>query len=74
MRGVGLNATRTAFLGVLLRMGAQVRAEGRSDEQIVDLMAFAAIMLATNVFNNALEVPLDHVLEPFRRGGPHGSV
>jgi 3-phosphoshikimate 1-carboxyvinyltransferase len=25
VRGVGLNATRTAFLGVLLRMGAQVR-------------------------------------------------
>ena len=49
-------------------------AEGRSDEQVVDLMAFAAIMLATNLFNNALEVPLDHVLEPFRRGAPHGSI
>jgi len=49
-------------------------AEGRSDEQIVDLMAFAAIMLATNVFNNALDVPLDHVLEPFRRPAPHGSI
>ena len=49
-------------------------AEGRSDQQIVDLMAFAAIMLATNVFNNALEIPLDHVLEPFRRGAPHGSI
>jgi alkylhydroperoxidase family enzyme len=49
-------------------------AEGRSDEQVVDLMAFAAIMLATNVFNNALEIPLDHVLEPFRRGAPHGSI
>jgi len=49
-------------------------AEGRSDEQVVDLMAFAAIMLATNVFNNALDVPLDHVLEPFRRPAPHGSI
>jgi len=49
-------------------------AEGRSDEQIVDLMAFAAIMLATNVFNNALDVPLDNVLEPFRRGAAHGSI
>lgn len=48
--------------------------KGRSDEQIVDLMTFAAIMLATNVFNNALEVPLDQVLEPFRRGTPHGSL
>ena len=49
-------------------------AKGKSDEQIVDLMAFAAIMLATNVFNNALDVPLDHVLEPFRRPAPHGSI
>jgi alkylhydroperoxidase family enzyme len=47
---------------------------GLTDEQVVDLMAFAAIMLATNVFNNALEVPLDHVLEPFRRGVPDGIV
>jgi len=49
-------------------------AEGRSDEQIVDLMAFAAIMLATNVFNNALDVPLDHLLEPFRRPAQQGSI
>jgi hypothetical protein len=47
---------------------------GRADEQIVDLMAFGAIMLATNMFNNALAVPLEHVLEPFRRKAPHGAV
>ena len=36
-------------------------------EQIVSLTAFGAIMVATNVFNNALGVPLDEYLEPFRR-------
>lgn len=36
-------------------------------EQIVALTAFGAIMLATNVFNNALRVDLDDYLEPFRR-------
>jgi alkylhydroperoxidase family enzyme len=37
-----------------------------SDEQIVLLTAFGAIMLATNVFNDALRVPLDTHLEPYR--------
>ena len=37
-------------------------------EQIVALTAFGAIMLATNVFNNALRVDLDGYLEPFRAG------
>jgi alkylhydroperoxidase family enzyme len=36
-------------------------------EQIVTLTAFGALMVATNVFNNALDVPLDEYLEPFRR-------
>jgi alkylhydroperoxidase family enzyme len=36
-------------------------------EQIVTLTAFGALMVATNVFNNALGVPLDEYLEPFRR-------
>jgi alkylhydroperoxidase family enzyme len=35
-------------------------------EQIVALTAFGVIMLATNVFNNALRVDLDGYLEPFR--------
>ncbi len=35
-------------------------------EQIVALTTFGAIMLATNVFNNALRVDLDGYLEPFR--------
>ena len=36
-------------------------------EQIVVLTAFGALMVATNVFNNALGVPLDDYLEPYRR-------
>lgn len=35
-------------------------------EQIVALTAFGVIMLATNVFNNALRVDLDGYLEPYR--------
>ena len=38
-----------------------------SDEQIVALTAFGALMLATNVFNNALEVDLDDYLQPYRK-------
>ena len=38
-------------------------------EQIVALTAFGAVMLATNVFNNALRVDLDGYLEPFRCRG-----
>lgn len=36
-----------------------------ADEQIVALTAFGAMMLATNVVNNALEVELDGYLEPY---------
>jgi alkylhydroperoxidase family enzyme len=35
------------------------------DQQIVALTAFGALMLATNVVNNALEVELDEYLEPY---------
>jgi alkylhydroperoxidase family enzyme len=41
-------------------------------EQIVALTAFGAVMLATNVFNNALRVDLDGYLEPFR--APAGAA
>ena len=37
--------------------------------QIVTLTAFGALMIATNVFNNALEVELDEYLWPYRRAG-----
>lgn len=37
-----------------------------SDRQLTDLTAFAALMIATNVFNNALQVDLDDYLEPYR--------
>jgi alkylhydroperoxidase family enzyme len=38
------------------------------DEQIVILTAFGAMMVATNVFNNALEVDLDEYLMDYRKG------
>jgi alkylhydroperoxidase family enzyme len=37
------------------------------DEQMVALTAFGALMVATNVINNALGVPLDDYLQPYRR-------
>jgi alkylhydroperoxidase family enzyme len=37
-------------------------------EQIVALTAFGGLMIATNVFNNALQVDLDEYLHPFRKG------
>ena len=37
-------------------------------EQLVALTAFGALMIATNVINNALQVPLDGYLQPYRRG------
>jgi alkylhydroperoxidase family enzyme len=42
-------------------------AEHFDESQIVLLTAFGAIMLATNVFNDALAVPLDDYLQPYRR-------
>jgi alkylhydroperoxidase family enzyme len=35
--------------------------------QIVTLTAFGGLMIATNVFNNALRVDLDDYLQPFRK-------
>ncbi len=42
-------------------------AERFDDQQIVLLTAFGAIMLATNVFNDALRVDLDGYLHSYRR-------
>jgi hypothetical protein len=39
-----------------------------SPSEIVLLTAFGAIMVATNVVNDALGVPLDGYLEPYRAG------
>jgi alkylhydroperoxidase family enzyme len=36
------------------------------DEQVVALTAFGAMMVATNVLNNALDIPLDDYLQPYR--------
>ncbi len=42
--------------------------------QIVELTAFGGIMIATNVFNNAVRVDLDEYLQPFRhKGTPTGG-
>ena len=38
--------------------------------QLVALTAFGAMMIATNIFNNALEVELDEYLYRYRRAGP----
>jgi alkylhydroperoxidase family enzyme len=37
-------------------------------QQIVALTAFGALMVATNVVNNALDVDLDEYLQPYRKG------
>jgi alkylhydroperoxidase family enzyme len=38
-----------------------------TDEQIVALTAFGAMMVATNIVNNALDIPLDEYLEPYAK-------
>jgi alkylhydroperoxidase family enzyme len=38
-----------------------------TEEQIVTITAFGGLMIATNVFNNALQVDLDDYLHPFRK-------
>lgn len=40
---------------------------GLTDEQVVSLIAFGGMMIATNVFNNALRVELDDYLQPYRK-------
>lgn len=39
------------------------------EEQIVALTAFGALMVATNIINNALDVDLDDYLEEYRSSG-----
>jgi alkylhydroperoxidase family enzyme len=39
------------------------------EEQIVALTAFGAMMVATNIVNNALEVDLDSYLDAYRKDG-----
>lgn len=39
-----------------------------SPAQIVALTAFGAMMVATNVVNNALDIELDDYLQPYRKG------
>ena len=42
-------------------------AEQFTPPQLVTLTAFGGLMIATNVFNNALRVDLDGYSEPYRR-------
>jgi hypothetical protein len=35
-------------------------------EQVVALTAFGGLMVATNLFNNALQIDLDEYLVPYR--------
>jgi alkylhydroperoxidase family enzyme len=45
------------------------RLRGFLDEpQLVALTAFGGLMIATNIFNNAMKVDLDEYLFPFRKG------
>ena len=39
-------------------------------DQIVALTAFGGLMIATNIFNNALRIDLDPYLEPYRKEAP----
>jgi len=38
-----------------------------TEEELVTMTAFGSLMVATNVVNNALAVPLDAYLEPYRQ-------
>jgi len=42
-------------------------------KQVVALTAFGALMVATNIFNNALCIDLDEYLEPYRAGDEPGT-
>jgi alkylhydroperoxidase family enzyme len=45
-----------------------------SPAEIVALTAFGAMMVATNVVNNALDVELDEYLQPYRKGVREGAT
>jgi len=63
--GRSLSTQRSRVSGdVYARLAAEF-----TSEQIVSLTAFGAMMVATNVFNNALEVDLDGYLEDYRKPG-----
>ena len=38
-----------------------------SEPELVNLVAFAGLMVATNLFNNVVAVELDHELQPYRK-------
>ena len=45
-----------------------------TQSQMVALTAFGAMMVATNVFNNALDVDLDEYLQPYRKGARENAA
>lgn len=54
--------------GVTDEMAAEIRGY-LEPAQMVSVTALAGLMIATNLFNDALEVELDGYLEPYRGGG-----
>jgi alkylhydroperoxidase family enzyme len=58
--------------GVSDELFAQLAGYFRPD-QIVSLTAFAGLMVATNLFNNALCVDLDEYLWAYRKSSPTGN-
>lgn len=64
VRDVGLNPTRTGFLAVLRRMGADVTIERQRDsggEQIGDVITSAARLHATTVLPNEVPALIDEI-------------
>jgi 3-phosphoshikimate 1-carboxyvinyltransferase len=64
VRDVGLNPTRTGFLAVLRRMGAQVSIERQHEsggEQIGDVIAFAAPLRGTTIAGHEVPALIDEV-------------
>lgn len=54
--------------GIIPQEIYQQVASNMTDEQMVVLIAFAGQMIATNIFNNALEVEVDDYLFEYRKG------
>ena len=61
------------FSRVAIDLYARVSAHF-DDEQMVALTAFGAMMVATNIINNALDVPLDDYLMEYRKAQPSAST
>jgi 3-phosphoshikimate 1-carboxyvinyltransferase len=64
IQGVGINPTRTGFLAVLARMGAQVVVENESDrfgEPVADLLVLPSFLKATEVSSSEIPGLIDEI-------------